>query len=266
MICGAMSTRLLAVLGGLVVVVGGAFALVTTNRPAPAPAPDTAAARSAPVTPAAAPVPAPAPPPSARDDAPAAAAPRRPAAPAPAPAETAPMVTNATSLEITADVPGAQVFVDRRFIGEAPVTTAEFAPGAHTITISAQGFEGVSRTVNVTSGLQQVAIKLREVRLNAKLDVVHKHRMGSCTGTLTATPQGLRYDSSDKDDAFTTALLDLEAFEVDYLKKNLKIKLKKGKSFDFTDPAGNADPLFVFHRDVDKARVRLQKGDPPAAE
>ena len=43
--------------------------------------------------------------------------------------------------------------------------------------------------------------------------------------------------------------------------KNLKVKLPKGKQFNFTDPQGNADHLFVFHRDVEKARERLKKGD-----
>jgi hypothetical protein len=261
-----MNTRLLAIFGGIVLIAGGGFAIMTLSKPAPETAPPaTTAARPAAPAPAAAPTPAPATAPAAREAAPTPAAPRRAAAPAPV-AEAAPVTSNAVSLEITADVPGAQVFVDRRFIGEAPVTTTEYGAGSHTITISAQGYEGVSQTVNVTPGSQQVAIKLREVRLNAKLEVVHKHRMGSCAGTLTATPQGLRYETTDKDDAFTSALLDLETFEVDYLKKNLKIKPKKGKSFDFTDPAGNADHLFVFHRDVDKARGRLQKGDPPASE
>jgi hypothetical protein len=36
--------------------------------------------------------------------------------------------------------------------------------------------------------------------------------------------------------------------------------------YDFSDPDGKADNLFVFHRDVDKARLRLKKGDPPAAQ
>ena len=87
-----------------------------------------------------------------------------------------------------------------------------------------------------------------------------------CTGRLIATPQGLRYETPDKEDAFTTSLLDLDTFEVDYLEKNLRIKPTKGKRYDFTDPQGNADRLFVFHRDVDKARQRLKKGDPPATE
>jgi hypothetical protein len=61
-------------------------------------------------------------------------------------------------------------------------------------------------------------------------------------------------------------LLDLEAFDVDYLEKNLRVKPRKGKLFNFTDLEGNADRLFVFHRDVEKARERLKKGDPAASQ
>ena len=77
--------------------------------------------------------------------------------------------------------------------------------------------------------------------------------------------QGITFETSNKDDAFTVALTDLDTFEIDYMDKNLKIKLKGGKQYNFTDPDGNADRLFVFQRDVDKARQRLGKGDQPAA-
>ena len=63
----------------------------------------------------------------------------------------------------------------------------------------------------------------------------------------------------DKDDRVHGGAADLETFEVDYLEKNLRVKLRKGKQFNFTDPEGNADRLFVFHRDVEKARERLAK-------
>ena len=169
-------------------------------------------------------------------------------------------------LQIDVDVPDAQVFVDRVFIGKAPLTTTDVKVGSHRLNVSAAGYEGVAQELEVKPGMQQVVVKLREVRLDASLDVVHKHRMGSCTGRLIATPRGLRYETTDKDDGFKTGLLDLDAFEVDYLKKNLHIKLKQGKTYDFTDPQGNADHLFVFHRDVDKARERLKKGDTPANE
>jgi hypothetical protein len=166
-------------------------------------------------------------------------------------------------IEITADVPDAQVFVDRVFIGQAPVTTTDVKPGSHRLNVSAAGFDGVAQTIEVKPGMQQIAVKLREVRLDASLDVIHKHRMGSCTGRLTATPQGLRYETTNQDDRFETPLADIETLDVDYLKKNLRIRVK-GKNYDFTDPDGNADRLFVFHRDVDQARGRLLRGDPPA--
>jgi hypothetical protein len=104
------------------------------------------------------------------------------------------------------------------------------------------------------------------VRLDARVDVIHKHGIGSCRGRLVATPQGLRYETTHKDDQFTATLLDLDTFQVDYLEKNLRVRLRRGKQFNFTDPDGNADRLFVFHRDVEKARDRLRRGDQPATD
>lgn len=167
-------------------------------------------------------------------------------------------------LTIDADVPGAQVFVDRVFVGQTPVTTTDVTVGSHRLNVSAAGYDGVAQTLDVKPGMQQVTIKLREVRLNARIEVVHKHRMGSCRGTLVATPRGISYETTDTDDAFQAALADLDEFQVNYLEKNLRIHLKRGKRYDFTDPDGNADRLFVFHRDVTQARDRLAKGDTPA--
>jgi hypothetical protein len=33
--------------------------------------------------------------------------------------------------------------------------------------------------------------------------------------------------------------------------------VRKGRQYNFTDPDGNADRLFVFQRDVEKVRKRL---------
>lgn len=193
---------------------------------------------------------------------PATGTPRKPAgapvAEAPAPVGTAPELG---TLRIEADVPNAQVFLDRQFIGNAPVTAEKVKPGTHTLNVSAEGFEGIVQTVDVEPGPRDVAVRFKEVRLNSTLAVIHKHRVGSCKGQLVATPQGIRYDTDDKDDRFTAGLGDLEQFVVDYLDKNLKIKVRKGKQYNFTDPDGNADRLFVFQRDVDKARQRLVKGE-----
>ena len=168
-------------------------------------------------------------------------------------------------LRIESDVPGAQVFIDRQFVGATPVTAENVRPGTHQLNVSAEGFEGIAETIDVEPGPRDVLIRFRDVRLDAKIDVVHKHRIGSCKGRLIATPNGIRYETQDKDDSFSAALLDLETFQVDYLEKNLRIKLRRGKQFNFTDPSGSADRLFVFHRDVEKARERLRKGDQPAS-
>ncbi len=47
---------------------------------------------------------------------------------------------------------------------------------------------------------------------------------------------------------------------MDYLQKNLRVQPRYGRCYDFTDPDGNADRLFVFHRETEKARERLSSG------
>jgi hypothetical protein len=169
------------------------------------------------------------------------------------------------TLHVTSDVPEATVFLDRTYAGKAPVTINNILLGPHKVNVSAEGFEGASQDIDIVAGSQNVEVRLREVRLKAAIAVVHTHRVGSCSGTLVATPLGIRYDTANQDDAFSVALSDMEQFDVDYLNKNLRIKLRNGRTYNFTDPEGNADRLFVFQRDVEKARVRLAKGDAPAA-
>ena len=154
-------------------------------------------------------------------------------------------------------MPKAQVFIDRQFVGTTPLTAENVKPGTHQVNVTAEGFDGIAQTIDVEPGPRDLEFRFREVRLDATLAVVHKHRMGSCQGRLVATADGIRYETAEKDDAFTASLNDLEAFQVDYQDKNLRLKLRKGKQFDFTDPDGNADRLFAFHRDVEKARQRL---------
>ena len=89
---------------------------------------------------------------------------------------------------------------------------------------------------------------------------------GPGPGGLIATAKGLRYDTTEKNDSFNTGLVDFSTeFEVDYLKKNLRIKPKQGKSYDFTGPEGNADAA-LFHRERGEGAQRLKKGDTPASE
>jgi len=258
-----VSPRVLAIAAVIAAAAVGLFFVFAPHRPstsAPAPSAEVAA-------PAERPADTLAPAPAAPAAAPRARAERPAAAPAPAPAAPAgvEVVPDAGSLRIETDVPNAQVFLDRQFIGTAPVTAANVKPGPHQLNVSAEGFDGIARSIEVEPGSKDLMIRFKEVKLDARIAVVHKHRIGSCKGELTATPQGLQYTTDDKDDRFTVALADLEQFQVDYQEKNLKVKVRRGKQYNFTDPDGNADRLFVFQRDVDKARQRLASGDRPAS-
>ena len=246
-----MNRRVLAVATFCFALVIGLLVIVSSLRTGEEPKQPTAA--SAPSAPRVAS-------PSATPDKPAAAP--RPAARAPKPESPEPRAEAAAPLEsgtlrIDADVPKAQVFIDRQFVGTTPLTAQNVKPGTHQLNVTAEGFDGIAQTIDVEPGPRDLTFRFREVRLDATVAVVHKHRMGSCQGRLIATADGIRYETADKDDGFTAPLSDLEAFLVDYQDKNLRIKLRKGKQFNFTDPDGNADRLFVFHRDVEKARQRL---------
>jgi hypothetical protein len=259
---GAVS-RTPLVVGGLValLVAGAAIWMLSREsdeRPTTTAAPATPA-RSAPPAPAAtaAAEPASTPAPDATARRPAAKA---AAEPATAPVDAAPRADAAT-LVVESDVPGASVFVDREFVGTAPVTLKNLAAGSKRVNLSVEGFEGISRTIELAPGEQTVTMRFKEVRLNATTNVAHKHGVGGCQGTLRATVDGLAYETCTKSDAFTLRYDQVESFEVNYLEKNLRVKQRGGKTWNFTDrDADNADRLFVFHRDVQAARDKLAKG------
>ena len=185
---------------------------------------------------------------------------RRPRACARAPAPAAPTLA---SLTLETDVPGASVFIDRQFVGNTPLSLDKLEPGTKRVQITATGFDSVQKTIDLDPGPNAITIRVKEVSLNARTPVVHKHGMGSCEGTLTATLDGLRYETSNKGDAFTLPYAQVETFAVDYLQKNLRVKQKGGKTWNFTDKNDNADALFVFHRDVEAARKKLAEGYAP---
>ena len=172
---------------------------------------------------------------------------------------------NLATLRFDSDVPGAKLFFDREPVGEMPITVSNVKPGPHRVNVSVPGYDFVVETIEVTPGPRDIVFKFKEVRLDARIDVVHHHRIGSCSGTVIATAREMRYTTSDKNDAFTVPLLEVEGLQIDYLENRLRLTVR-GKRYDFSDPKGNADPLFVFHRDVEKARERLKNGDLPASE
>jgi hypothetical protein len=223
------------------------------TQPAPVPPSDQARRVEPPV---ATPAPAPAETPSSES--------RRPArAPsAPKPAAPPPSPTSGT-IQFDSDVPGASVFVDREYKGVTPLTVEGIAPGSHKVNASADGYDGYADTVEVVAGPNAVMVRFKDVNLNESIAVTHKHALGACTGQLLADTSGIRYETTKKEDAFTLAFAKIETFEVDYLKKNLRIKQKGGKTYNFTND--NADALFVFHKNVQAARTKLAKEGATAA-
>jgi hypothetical protein len=188
---------------------------------------------------------------------------------APAPLPPAPRSPNAptlASLRLETDVPGASVFIDRAFVGNTPLSLDKLQPGSKRVQITATGFDSVQKTINLAPGPNSITIRVKEVSLNATTSVVHKHAMGSCAGTLVASLDGLRYNTTNTGDAFSLPYAQVEVFVVDYLQKNLRVKQKGGKTWNFTDKNDNADALFVFHRDVEAARKKLADGYARAQE
>jgi PEGA domain len=181
------------------------------------------------------------------------AAPERTTAPTAPPDSAA--ETPLAVLQVHSDVPGASVFLDREFVGATPLTLRALTPGLKQLNVTAAGHDGYSSTITLTEGPNRVNVEFMKIHLNAAVPVVHRHTMGSCQGTLAASPKGLSYEASNKSDAFALAFGDIDEFEMDYVKKNLRIRRRAGKTWNFTNDS--ADALFVFHRDVNKAREKL---------
>jgi len=239
--------------GAVALVAVAYFVVAPMLRPAPEPAAPPAKAAPPPPKAAAKPVePAPEP------EAPVSTRPRPKKEKPAAPVVEAPPAPTGPTVVIESDVPGASVFVDRQYLGTTPLTSNVITPGRHQLNASADGEDGIVQTIEVgESGETTVTLRFREVRLDVSLAVVHKHGVGSCDGKLVGSPAGVRYETTNKKDAFSIPFKDLEVFEIEYLKKELKIKQRGGKTWNFTDRNDNADKLFVFHRDVSKAKDKL---------
>ena len=161
----------------------------------------------------------------------------------------------ASTLRVDADVPGANVFLDRKFLGTTPVETRDFAPGPHRLNVSAEGYEMYGESVELAAGPNEVVVQFKAVRLDEHVDVVHKHGVGSCRGRLVATPAGLRFEAEKAGDSLQAPLPSLEPLQLDYLNRTLRVKQKGGKTWNFT--ADSADGLLVFQKAVEAARKRL---------
>jgi hypothetical protein len=88
------------------------------------------------------------------------------------------------------------------------------------------------------------------------LEVVHKHKLGSCRGRLTATATSLRYEPAHPGDGFDAARTTVQRLEADVRKKILVLKLRSGRTYNFSDPGGRAEPLLAFQKAFAKTPPR----------
>jgi hypothetical protein len=175
-------------------------------------------------------------------------------APPPPPVEAAP--TTAT-LRIETDVPEASVFLDRVGVGTAPLTIPNVAPGSHRLNVSAAGYDSYAETIDVEPGSRTITVAFKEIRLNTSVAAQHKHGMGSCRGQLIGSPDGVRYQAADGKDSFAVTFADLTGIELDYLGKNLRLRTRQGRTYNFTEVDGNLDKIAYFQQDVEKVRKRI---------
>ncbi len=229
----------ISIVGVLVLAAAGVGVWLAIRRPAEQPT-------TAPAAPRARPSPRPTATPAAP---PAAPHPTRAPLPTPRPEPLAP------TLRVDADVPGANVFLDPKFLGTTPVETSDVAPGTHRLNVSADGYDMYADTIELSSSPREVMVRFKEVQLDERVDVVHKHGIGSCRGRLLATTAGLRYEADKRSDSFAVGYGELQPLEVDYLSRNLRVKERGGKTWNFT--ADSADALLSFQQAVEKARKRL---------
>ena len=91
-------------------------------------------------------------------------------------------------------------------------------------------------------------------RLDASVPVVHKHRFGSCEGTLRATPGALTYSTSNRDDGFRLGMGEIDEFDLDDQRRGLRVRKRGGRTWNFEPRGTTAASLVAFHREVERAR------------
>ena len=128
------------------------------------------------------------------------------------------------------------------------------APGGHQLMCQRRRR---ATSIDVAAGQREIVVTQREVRPGV---VGRRHPqagVGSCRVCRDASGASVRDQQPGR--FVRGGVPYFETFQVDYLAKNLRLKLPKDRQFNFTDPEGNADRLFVFHRDVENARGASEK-------
>lgn len=96
------------------------------------------------------------------------------------------------------------------------------------------------------------APEARRARFDVSVPVVHKHRFGSCEGTLRATNDLLVFGSPNVDDSFQLAFRDVDRFDI--VADTLTVRRRGGRTWNFNGQNDSPGPILGFHRAVERAR------------
>ena len=144
---------------------------VADTQPTAAPEPSVSA-----VPPAAAAIPEPAPP---------EAEPEAVVEPEPTPEAVAPApspLPEPVRLRVRSDVAGADVFIDRTYVGVTPFESTDVAAGPHRVNVSAPGYDGFSQDVEIGDTVTELDVAFTVAELDERVAVIHKHRFHGCPG------------------------------------------------------------------------------------
>jgi hypothetical protein len=118
---------------------------------------------------------------------------------------------------------------------------------------AAPGGAGTPRTADPGTATQP-AEPSAPARLDATVPVVHKHRFGSCEGTLRAAQGTITYTTSNRDDGFRLAIGEIDEFELDDDRRGLRVRKRGGRTWNFEPRGTNPASLIAFHREVERVR------------
>jgi len=123
---------------------------------------------------------------------------------------SAPLLAD-TTVRVKTDAPAVEVLLDGASMGKTPLTLT-VAAGRHELKFVKEGFEGLTRSLEVKEGtpaklfVVMTATPKPLPTLPLTLHGFHQHRAGGCSGVLIVTADKISFKSEDDTDVFEVSL------------------------------------------------------------
>jgi hypothetical protein len=121
------------------------------------------------------------------------------------------------SLRVKTDVAEAEVFLDGKSLGKTPLTLDSMPAGTYRLTLTKPGYEDHQQEVRVQAGAAARVFAIMKAlpsttpTLPAQFHIIHQHRAGACSGSLTVTAEAVDYRSHDGKDVFHLPIRDIRS-------------------------------------------------------